>query len=425
MATSSGRRPSSSGSRPSGRRTILGGADPRTANYNRKVRLILLVVVALALGFSAILVARYSGLFAIHGITATPTTHVSSQTISSLAAVPEGSTLFSVDEEQIAKSIKENPWVQDVTVGRAFPDTLQISVTERTEAAIVVLANGTEAWLVSDDGHWLEAVAMQQDSTAATPLEQATAQAESDGVVLITQVPATVSPKAGALSTDETVMACLSYEAQLPNELTWQISSYKAPSLQGVSAVLVSGIEVALGSPTNADISWKGEVALKVISEYVGAITYVNVRTPDSPTWRGLDAPTVEPGGDNDVDVKGNAGGTGGTSGTTAAGATSGGQTQGASGTTAGAAGTAAGANGTAAAGTGGAGTGTDGTGAGGAGGGAADATGANASGLQPTDGVDHSDGTGLFDGGDGYFYDAYGDGFIYDEVNGSFTQVW
>lgn len=380
--------------RPGGRRSILGGADPRRANYNRKVRLILLAVVAVALGFSAVLVARYSGLFAIHGITATPTTHVSSQTISSLAAVPEGSTLFSVDEAQIADSIKQNPWVQDVSVGRVFPDTLQIDVTERTEAAIVVLSNGTEAWLVSTDGHWLEAVAMQQDSTAATPLEQATAQAKSDGVALITQVPATVSPKAGAVSTDETILACLSYAAQLPPALSGQVASYKAPSLQGISAVLTSGVEVALGSPTGGDISWKGEVALKVLSEYAGAITYVNVRTPDSPTWRGLDAASVQAGGDDAASGQGSSAATG------ADGQAAGDQVQGTD--EEGVATDAAG---------------TDAAAAGGEDAGAEDAYDAEADA--------HRDGTGLTDGGDGYFYDVYGNGYAYDAASGDFVRAW
>ena len=288
----SGRSRSRRGSAGS-RRGLLGGSDPRHASYNRKVRLIVTCVVVAALALSAYLVAVNSSLFAIKSIVATPTQHISSETISSLAAVPEGSTLFNIDEEAIAQRIQSNPWVQSVSVTRSFPDRLDINVVERTEAAIVMLSSGTEAWRLSSDGHWIEAIAMQQDSSAATPSEQASAQAKADGVVLITDVPATVSPKSGSSCTDETVLGVLAYMQQLPSDLTARVVSYKAPSLQGISAILSGGIEVALGSP-NSNIAWKGEVALAILSQYSGSISYVNVRTPDTPTWRGIDSSAAD-----------------------------------------------------------------------------------------------------------------------------------
>jgi cell division protein FtsQ len=275
------------------RRSVLGGRDPRRANYNRKIRLIIIGIVVVALGLSAYLVAVNSQLFEIKSIVATPTTHISSETISSLAAVPEGSTLLSINEDEIAERIGTNPWVASVTVTRTFPNQLNIIVTEREEAAIVMLSNGTEAWRLSTDAHWIEAIAMQQDESAAAPLEQAKAQAEADGVVLITDSPATVSPAAGALSTDDTIVGVLAYMQQLPSALTSQIVSYKAPSIQGISAILSNGVEIALGSP-NSDIAWKGQVALSILEENEGQITYINVRTPDSPTWRGLDSAAAD-----------------------------------------------------------------------------------------------------------------------------------
>lgn len=272
---------------------LLGGRDPRQANYIRKVRLLTGAVLLAILAVAAYLVVANSGIFAIKSIVATPTTHISSETISSLAAVPEGSTLFNINEAEIAARIKTNPWVQDVKVTRTLPSQLNIEVTERTVAAIVMLSNGLDAWRLSTDSYWIEAVSMQTGSTAALPLDQAMAAAQSDGVVLIRDVPATVSPTAGEHTTSEVIEAVLSYIEELPEALSSQVLYYKASGIQAISAILQGGIEVALGSPSS-DIAWKGEVALRILQSNAGQISYVNVRTPDTPSWRGLDAQTSE-----------------------------------------------------------------------------------------------------------------------------------
>ena len=272
-------------SRP--KRSLLGGSDPRKARYRSKVRLLVLAVVALVIGVAIYLVMAYSGIFAIRRISVNPTEHISQDTVATLAAVPEGSTLFSINEAQIAQRIESNPWVQRADVSRVLPDELSIAVTERSQAAIVMLSNGSEAWRLSEDSYWIEAIAMQQDSSSA-PLEQARAQAVSLGLVLVTDVPATVSPHAGMACSDESVVAVLAYLRELPERLVAKISYFKASSLQALSCVLDSGVEVALGSPS--DIAWKGEVALSVLEANAGLVGYINVRTPDTPSWRGLDS---------------------------------------------------------------------------------------------------------------------------------------
>ena len=87
-------------SRPSARRVN----DPRRGSYYKRMRLLVTCVVMLLLALVVYVVVVYSPLFEIERITANPTEHVTSDAISSLAAVPSGSTLFSVDEAGISRT---------------------------------------------------------------------------------------------------------------------------------------------------------------------------------------------------------------------------------------------------------------------------------------------------------------------------------
>lgn len=280
-------RPSSRGGR--GRRPRK-EVNPRTAVYNRRIRRLVLGVVLVATALVVYLVLVYSPLFMIRAIVATPTEHVTSQTISSLAAVPEGSTLFNINERAIVERIQKNPWVESAEVTRQFPNQLSVNVTERTKAAVVLLSSGLEAWWLSADGHWLEPVAMQEataDNGVASPSDQARTAAASDGVVLVSDVAATVAPQAGAACTDEAVSGVLSYVTTFSDEMRAKIVSAKAASVQALSFVLTDGVEVSVGAPT--DIAAKEQVVLELLRQHQGQVTYINVRTPKTPSWRGLE----------------------------------------------------------------------------------------------------------------------------------------
>lgn len=273
--------------RPRARR----GGDPRNASYVKRMRRLVLGVVTLMLVLVIYVVAMYSPLFEIKSIMASPTAHVSSETISTLAAVPGGSTLFNVDERGIAERLAANPWIASVDLSRKFPDQLVITVTERTARAIVMLSNGTEAWRMASDGCWLEPVAIQEatsDNGVASPADQARAQAAEEGLVYIEDVSALVKPEAGALCTDTAILGVMTYLDTFTSALRDQIALAKAASRESIAVVLANGIEVSLGAPV--DISTKEQVVLGLMDQYPGQITYINVRVPTSPVWRGLDA---------------------------------------------------------------------------------------------------------------------------------------
>lgn len=62
--------------------------------------------------------------------------------ILSLAAVRSPSNLLTINRDAIARRIRGNPWVQEVFVGREFPDRLVIWVRERKAVALIEKANG-------------------------------------------------------------------------------------------------------------------------------------------------------------------------------------------------------------------------------------------------------------------------------------------
>lgn len=243
----------------------------------------LVAALALAAAVVALVLSRTSA-FTISGIDATASEHVSADQIARLAAVPDGTTLLSVDVSKVADNVRKSPWVKDVSVTREFPDRLGISVTERAVAAIVVVGTGGQGvWALGEDGVWIEPVQLSvPDGGDVT--QAALAKASELGCLLITQVPSSVDPTQGSQVTDETVLGVLEYDRELSEDFSSQVAMYTAASTGSISCVLDSGLEVSLGSPT--DISAKQSAIDQIMSKYPGQLTYINVRVPSKPLYR-------------------------------------------------------------------------------------------------------------------------------------------
>ncbi len=292
MASSSDPRSSSSASQPDDlgqRPSVLERRNPRKQGYYKRMRLFVGLFAMVLLAVVLYVVVVFSPIFEIKRITCNPTEHLSSELISQLAAVPEGSTLFNVDEGGVAQRLEANPWVASVSLRRNLPSELVIEVQERTAAAVVMLANGSQAWLVSTDGYWLGTVSIEEstaDNGVASPADQAKSYASAQGLVYVSDVSALVKPDAGTACDDAGIQAALAYLNGFSDALRSQVATVKAASAASTLAVLKSGIEVSLGTPT--DIAAKEKVILALLEEYAGRVTYINVRTPSTPTLRAL-----------------------------------------------------------------------------------------------------------------------------------------
>ncbi len=249
-----------------------------------------IVVCGLVVG--ALFVTSLTPAFTVTSIEADPSTHLTAENISKLAAVPEGTTLLNVDTNGIADRLSKNPWVASVSVERVFPDKLRISVKEQEVFAVVAVSSGNVAWYLSDDGTWVEPAKLAGGS--ASLVDQALALARQEGCLLIRDVPSTVAPKAGAKTTDAPILGVIDYQKGFSKGLADQVVSYSASSDQAISCVLQSGIEVSLGDPLQ--ISSKEAVIIELLAKHPNELTYINVRNPSKPSFRRVASGSVSKG---------------------------------------------------------------------------------------------------------------------------------
>ena len=241
------------------------------AQYRKYILKIAAVIAAvLIVVFGSIFVYR-SDLFAVENVTVTGVSHLTDQEVTQLAAVPDDSTLLRLDSDGIAQRLCEHPWVESVSVVRKFPNTVELAVTERTAAAAVKFSK-KEIWVISTDGVWL---------SAATKADWK----NTRRIVGVNDTAAT--PVAGAECTDEGILNALSIYDSLSSGLLDQVKSISAESAVKTTITLKGGVSVAFGDASDLELKEADITAL--LKEHEGKLSYINVRVPDRPTYRGLD----------------------------------------------------------------------------------------------------------------------------------------
>lgn len=218
--------------------------------------------------FGSIFLYR-SDVLAVNNVKVNGVSHLTDQEVTQLAAVPDDSTLLRLDSDGIANRLKEHPWVQSVNVVRKFPDTVELDVTERDVAAVVKISNKS-IWVISTDGVWLSA---------------ATKQDWKDYRRIIGVDANLAAPVAGSECTDGGVLNALSIYDSISDDLASQVKSISAESSVKTSLTLKNGVTVAFGDAS--DIELKEADINALLQQYDGKISYINVRVPSRPTYRG------------------------------------------------------------------------------------------------------------------------------------------
>lgn len=277
----------------------LAGRIPRPKINPGKALIVIGVVFAL---FLAGFILANSPLFAATDIQVKGSDHVEVETARALIEVPEGTTMFNVDEKAIYDSLKAIPWVKGVDVKREWPHTLVVTPVERKMRVIAFITADEVAWAIGEDGTWIaplslvfamdaegNEVALNDDGSvpegaAQLPaFEAALRIAQNSGSLLLTDVPSDISPKGGEPVNAKVVLAGLDYANGFSDEFVAQIKDISVASVEAISANLVSGVEVSLGKPQN--IVEKERVVTKLLAEHQG-VTYINVREPGAYTFR-------------------------------------------------------------------------------------------------------------------------------------------
>ena len=72
----------------------------------------------------------------------------------------------------------------------------------------------------------------------------------------------------------------------MTTELADRVTSVKATETASTTLTIKDGPDIVFGTADN--IREKERVCLQIIKEHPEGVTYINVRTPDRPTWRSL-----------------------------------------------------------------------------------------------------------------------------------------
>lgn len=259
-----------------------------------KPQVIIAVVAGLIVaGAITFVVLLNTPVFQIQSIIADPTEHLTPETIAQLAEVEEGTTLLTVDEDQVRANLSRNPWVGSVDIIREYPNQLRIVVHEREVGAIVLMGSGTLAWNLGTDGVWIEPMNLTVPD-GASAADVAYEHAAELGARLVTDVPASTAPKAGEVAEDECVLGVLDYLQGFSPQFAATIVRFSASSEQSIGCTLESGVTVSLGEPV--DIAAKESVIREILAEYPEQVTYINVRVPSRPSFRKVGLDTVQAG---------------------------------------------------------------------------------------------------------------------------------
>lgn len=276
-----------------------------------------IVAVVCALGLVSLVVffvLRDSSIFSVDDVVVEATAHVSESDISNLLSVSSGTTLLNVDASQLEAQLKRDPWVASVEIERQFPHTLKLTVTEQGVQSLVVMSASSLGWYLGSSGSWIEPVKISAADGQSVD-DAALAIARAEGVLLITGVPATCDPTAGSAATDDVLLAVKAFQEGFSADFSARIVSYDASSVDAISCVLDTGVQVSLGSATN--ISYKEQVASALIEKYPGQITYINVRVPSTASVRKISSDDVTQGsGATASSGDGSSGGSGASDGT-------------------------------------------------------------------------------------------------------------
>lgn len=259
------------------------------------------ILAALAVLAVVAIVVINSGLFAATDIQIHGSEHVTKHDAMQLINLPENTSLFNVDPDQITEGLKQNPWVSGVDVQRQFPHTLIITPTERKVIAIAYISSDDLAWAIGDDDTWIaplstsvevddqgNVITSGEGANTLTGIDAALTLAKHYGAVLLTDVSADVAPVSGQAVSSKAVKAGLDYARGFSSEFLDQVKVVSTPSVEAISANLDNGVEVSLGD--SDDIAKKERIVTKLLSQVEG-VTYINVRSPGNYTFR--NAPTA------------------------------------------------------------------------------------------------------------------------------------
>lgn len=240
---------------------------------------VLVLTVILILGVAAYGLARFLPVFQVTEVEANRLTHISDQEIAQLAQISQSDKLLTLDTKAISERIMANPWVADVQIYRSFPSTVKIIVKEKEPCALVHFTTANTYWYVSSEGSWIIPFVVKEGSDITQQIA-----ATNLPVIETEETNAHIQPDSSV--TMSGTSAAIALINGLSSQMRSQVATINAPNKDSLVLHLTSGIEVAFGEPK--DIELKEQVITALLNEHKDEVTYINVRVPKQPAWRGL-----------------------------------------------------------------------------------------------------------------------------------------
>ncbi len=236
----------------------------------RKLYLRAALIVLCVAGVVGGVVSIYrSDVFLVEQIEVSGGSHLTQDEIRAIAAMPEGATLLRFPGQGMKERLEADAWIAGATVARDFPDTVTIRVTERVPIALVDRGDAS-FWLADADGY------MIAQSAPAT-----------DTAMVVIRDVVGLDPQPGKKTMSEPLLNALAVWQGLSEELQARVRAISAASIDKTALITSDDIEIFVGDAE--DIKTKDAVARRILEEEAGNVVYINVRTVDRPTWRGVE----------------------------------------------------------------------------------------------------------------------------------------
>lgn len=219
----------------------------------RRLRLagVLLLVVALVAG--AVWLVTASPVFSAKAVTVTGTSILKPDAVRSAAAVPLGRPLVGIDTDAVLSRVEQIPAVERAEVGRTFPSTITVKVTERSLTYVV---KGQGGFL------WVDATGHVFNTTKEQPKNVLIADVRTDDPRLLAGV--------GTVA------------RALPGQVRSRTKVITAQTADSIGISLTDGARIVWGSSEQSDL--KAQVIVPLLS--VKAKVY-DVSAPTQPTTSG------------------------------------------------------------------------------------------------------------------------------------------
>lgn len=205
---------------------------------------------------------------AVHGVP----TEVSQEVLAT-AGVRPGQNVLDVDLDEVEARLAALPWVQDATVRRQLPSTVEIRVSTRT--AVLLGEFGGASYLIDADGLVIGLATAETDTQDLAPITLPTA------------------PVVGRQTDAAPVLAAASVAAAMPPGMEEWIVGYEATSAEAIDVALrvptdTGPVELVahLGRPVDVDVKAVTIASLvqETVIEQGMRPRALDVRIPDRPS---------------------------------------------------------------------------------------------------------------------------------------------